>query len=78
MIAFKRPTGATASRATVADPVEPAVRWANRGIDTDVIVAEVRDTSHKPDEAYEIIERLCPGGRKLEIFGRLHNARPGW
>jgi len=20
----------------------------------------------------------CPGGRKIEIFGRKHNARPGW
>jgi len=43
-----------------------------------VIVSEVRETSRKPDEAYGLIERMCPGGRKLEIFGRKHNAQPGW
>lgn len=51
--------------------------WANRGLDTDVIVSEVRETSRKPDEAYGLIERMCPGGRKIEIFGRKHNTRPG-
>ncbi|KAI0040694.1 MT-A70-domain-containing protein [Auriscalpium vulgare] len=52
--------------------------WVNRGVDTDVIVSEVRETSRKPDEAYGLIERMCPGGRKIEIFGRKHNTRPGW
>ncbi|VDC02590.1 unnamed protein product [Peniophora sp. CBMAI 1063] len=52
--------------------------WVNRGLDTDVIVSEVRETSRKPDEAYGLIERMCPGGRKIEIFGRKHNTRPGW
>ncbi|KAI6047086.1 MT-A70-domain-containing protein [Pisolithus marmoratus] len=52
--------------------------WVNRGLDTDVIVSEVRETSRKPDEAYGLIERMCPGGRKVEIFGRKHNTRPGW
>lgn len=52
--------------------------WANRGLDTDVIVSEVRETSRKPDEAYGMIERMCPGGRKIEIFGRKHNTRPGY
>jgi len=52
--------------------------WVNRGVDTDVIVSEVRETSRKPDEIYGIIERMCPGGRKIEIFGRKHNTRPGW
>ena len=46
-------------------------------IDCDVIVAEVRETSRKPDEVYGILERLSPGTRKLEIFGRGHNTRPG-
>ncbi|KAK7079411.1 N6-adenosine-methyltransferase subunit mettl3, partial [Halocaridina rubra] len=48
----------------------------NRGLDGDVIVAEVRATSHKPDEIYGIIERLSPGTRKLELFGRPHNVQP--
>ncbi|KAI0676929.1 MT-A70-domain-containing protein [Trametes maxima] len=52
--------------------------WANRGLDTDVIVSEVRETSRKPDEVYGLIERMCPGGRKIEIFGRKHNTRSGW
>lgn len=52
--------------------------WCNRGLDTDVVVSEVRETSRKPDEVYGLIERMCPGGRKIEIFGRRHNARPGW
>jgi len=50
----------------------------NRGLDCDVIVAEVRATSHKPDEIYAIIERLSPGTRKIELFGRPHNAQPNW
>jgi mRNA m6A methyltransferase catalytic subunit len=45
----------------------------NRGLDCDVIVAEVRATSHKPDEIYGMIERLSPGTRKIELFGRQHN-----
>ncbi|KAI9359574.1 MT-A70-domain-containing protein [Zopfochytrium polystomum] len=50
----------------------------NPGLDGDVLVAEVRETSRKPDEIYCIIERLCPGVPKLEIFGRQHNTREGW
>ena len=44
----------------------------------DVIVSEVRETSRKPDEIYGIIERLMPGARKLELFGRKNNLRHGW
>lgn len=47
-------------------------------MDCDVIVAEVRATSHKPDEVYGIIERLSPGTRKIELFGRQHNIQPNW
>jgi len=50
----------------------------NRFIDCDVVVAEVRETSRKPDEVYGMIERLSPGTRKLELFGRQHNVHPGW
>ncbi len=50
----------------------------NRGIDTDVIVAEVRATSHKPDEVYGVIERMSPGTLKVELFGRPHNSQPNW
>jgi len=50
----------------------------NTKIDCDVLVSEVRETSRKPDEVYNLLERLSPGTPKLEIFGRLHNSRPGW
>ena len=52
--------------------------WIHRGLSTDVIVSEVRDTSRKPDELYGMIEKLCPGGKKIELFGRRQNCRPGW
>jgi mRNA (2'-O-methyladenosine-N6-)-methyltransferase len=40
-------------------------KWVNRGVDVDVIVSEVRETSRKPEEVYGMIERMCPGGRKI-------------
>lgn len=43
-----------------------------------MLVSEVRETSRKPDEIYELIERMKPGGRKLELFARAHNRRKGW
>ncbi|KAJ3280494.1 N6-adenosine-methyltransferase subunit mettl3 [Borealophlyctis nickersoniae] len=49
----------------------------HRGLDGDVLVAEVRETSRKPDEIYGLIDRMAQG-RKLEIFGRMHNTRAGW
>jgi len=56
----------------------PSWLHSTAGLATDVIVSEVRDTSRKPDELYGMIERLCPGGRKVELFGRKHNTRRGW
>ncbi|CAF1050830.1 unnamed protein product, partial [Didymodactylos carnosus] len=50
----------------------------NMGLDCDVIVAEVRATSRKPDEVYGLIERLSPRTRKVELFGRPHNVQPNW
>jgi len=50
----------------------------NWNLDCDVLVSEVRETSRKPDEIYEIIERMVPGGRKCELFARPHNRRKGW
>lgn len=50
----------------------------NRNIDCDVIVSEVRETSRKPDEVYRLIERMKPGGVKVELFARPHNRMPGW
>ncbi|GAA5868994.1 hypothetical protein JCM16303_000330 [Sporobolomyces ruberrimus] len=55
--------------------------WFNKGLDTQVLLAEVRQTSRKPDELYDMIERVLGGkakGRKVELFGRRHNLRDGW
>lgn len=53
--------------------------WINRLMDTDVIVSGTRETLRKPDEVYDIVERIVgTHSRKLEIFGRDHNIRPGW
>jgi N6-adenosine-specific RNA methylase IME4 len=41
-----------------------------------VIQAPRREHSQKPDEAYEVIERMYPGLPKIELFAR--NIRPGW
>jgi N6-adenosine-specific RNA methylase IME4 len=41
-----------------------------------VITAPRREHSRKPDEAYEIIERMYPGLPKIELFARAR--RPGW
>ena len=46
--------------------------------DSLVCVEQVRETSRKPDEMYPLLERLSPGTRKLEIFARQHNVKPGW
>lgn len=52
------------------------------GLEADVLIAEPRETSRKPIEAYEIIERMLnmkhEPRRCLEVFGREHNRRPGW
>ena len=50
----------------------------NSNLDCDVVCAEVRETSRKPDEMYDLLERLAPGSRKLELFGRPHNVHKGW
>ena len=49
----------------------------NRNLDWDILVSEVRENSRKPDEIYELIERMKSGGRKLELFSRPHNRRQG-
>ncbi|KAJ2778437.1 hypothetical protein H4R18_004597 [Coemansia javaensis] len=56
-----------------ADP--PNLR---RSVASDVIFSERRGQSQKPEEMYEIIEQLVPGGRYLEIFGRKNNLRDYW
>jgi N6-adenosine-specific RNA methylase IME4 len=42
-----------------------------------VITAPKREHSHKPDEAYALIERMYPDLPRIELFAR-GEARPGW
>lgn len=53
--------------------------WLVKKLDVDTIVSATREKSRKPDELYDIIERLVgPTARKLELFGRENNIRPQW
>nr|CAI39085.1 Putative N6-adenosine-methyltransferase with ZZ-type zinc-binding domains [Paramecium tetraurelia] len=47
-------------------------------ISNNVIFSSIRNKSQKPIELYEIIEMMMPGSKKVEIFARNHNLRPGW
>lgn len=44
----------------------------------DVIFSLRRGQSQKPEEIYQMIEEIVPGGCYLEIFGRRNNLRNGW
>jgi N6-adenosine-specific RNA methylase IME4 len=41
-----------------------------------LIVAPVREHSRKPDQAYEMLERMFPAQRRCELFAR--STRSGW
>ncbi|KAL4457611.1 hypothetical protein ABPG75_012476 [Micractinium tetrahymenae] len=48
------------------------------GVGSDVIYSERRGQSQKPEEIYQLIEKLVPYGKYLEIFGRKNNLRNFW
>lgn len=41
-----------------------------------VVMAQLREHSRKPDEAYAMAERLMPHARRADLFSR--QRRPGW
>jgi N6-adenosine-specific RNA methylase IME4 len=43
-----------------------------------VIFAQRREHSRKPDEVYEMLENMFPNFKKIELFARPTNPRPGW
>eukprot|EP01117_Protostelium_nocturnum_P008242 TRINITY_DN2941_c0_g1_i1.p1 TRINITY_DN2941_c0_g1~~TRINITY_DN2941_c0_g1_i1.p1 ORF type:complete len:733 (-),score=238.28 TRINITY_DN2941_c0_g1_i1:169-2367(-) len=47
-------------------------------VSNDVLFSKVGKNSQKPQELYELIEKMVPGGRKIELFARNHNIRRGW
>jgi N6-adenosine-specific RNA methylase IME4 len=55
--------------------VRGRVQVADRAVRS-VFAAPVQEHSRKPDEIYEIAERLVPGGPFAELFGR--RTREGW
>lgn len=59
----------TATRGDIPPPVEE-VRTSS------VLNATVREHSRKPDEVYDMIEKMYPGRKYLELFAR--NWREGW
>ena len=52
-------------KAPIPWDTDPRLASLRRGQDGDVVVAEVRETSRKPDEMYGVLERMVPFGRKL-------------
>jgi N6-adenosine-specific RNA methylase IME4 len=52
---------------------KPVVTLKN---ESTLLLAPVRDHSRKPDEFYQLVERLCPAARYCELFAR--SARPHW
>ena len=54
---------------------KPCVPEAQNRVSS-VIKSRREGHSKKPDCVYDIIEKMCPGGRNLEMFAR--NAHPGW
>ncbi|ORZ06213.1 MT-A70-domain-containing protein [Absidia repens] len=52
--------------------------YCRRSVGSDVIYSERRGQSQKPEQIYELIEEMMPGGKYLEIFGRKNNLRDYW
>jgi len=47
-------------------------------VSNNLLFANIRKKSQKPDELYDIIDMIMPGSKKCEIFARNNNLRPGW
>lgn len=58
-------------------PVGEHVEYHSK-ISNNIIFSEVRKKSQKPDEIYDIVDLLMPGAKKIELFARNNNLRPGW
>ena len=57
-------------------PTLPPVASAERGKIHSVFTEQVKRHSQKPEKSYEIIERLYPDARKIEMYAR--RTRTGW
>lgn len=54
--------------------------FIHANVDIDLIISEEEEfgSFDKPIEIFHIIEHFCLGRRRLHIFGRDSNIRPGW
>lgn len=50
----------------------------NSKVSNNLIVAEIRKKSQKPEQIYSIIDLMMPTANKIELFARNNNLRPGW
>lgn len=41
-------------------------------------MANIKGKSQKPDDIYELIDKMMPGAKKIELFARNNNLREGW
>lgn len=47
-------------------------------VSNDLIIADIRNRSQKPDQLYTVIDLMMPGAKKIEIFAKNNNVRQGW
>lgn len=52
--------------------------FIHANVDIDLIISEEQESLEKPIEIFHIIEHFCLGRRRLHLFGRDSNIRPGW
>ena len=50
----------------------------NSKISNNLLIAEIRKKSQKPDQIYTLIDLLMPTANKIELFARNNNLREGW
>jgi mRNA (2'-O-methyladenosine-N6-)-methyltransferase len=47
-------------------------------VSSNLIIADIRKKSQKPDQLYTIIDLMMHGAKKVDVFARNHNLKPGW
>ena len=50
----------------------------NSKISNNLLVAEIRKKSQKPEQIYTLIDLLLPTANKIELFARNNNLHEGW
>lgn len=70
--------GSPAAAAAAARLSSGSALYPADGVGSDIIFSERRGQSQKPEEIYQLVEAVCPGGSFLEIFGRKNNLRDFW